>query len=259
MSDVFDKFVEVVEKLRSEEGCPWDRIQTFATLAPLLIEETYELVYAIEREDISHIKEELGDILLHIVMFSTIARERGYFGLEEVIKGIRAKIISRHPHVFGDFEVSSAREVLNNWERLKLAERRKNGESLLAGVPNNIPALLSAQRIQEKVARVGFDWNNVSDIFLKVEEELNELKKEISSSEKNTERIEEELGDIFFALVNVARKLDINAELALIKANRKFRKRFEYVEQQCAHKKLEKPSLEQLDRFWNESKTKEKK
>lgn len=252
---MFEKFVELVETLRSENGCPWDRLQTFKTLVPLFLEETYELLDAVERGDIPHIKEELGDILLHIVMFSTIAKEKGYFTIEEVIDDIKSKIIARHPHVFGNIEINSPKEVLNNWEKIKLSERYKNGGSLLSGVPNNLPALLAAQRIQEKVARVGFDWENIEDIFKKLEEELGELKKEIGSNA--TDRLEEELGDTLFVLANIARKLEINAELSLRKTNRKFINRFSYVEKRCEAEGLVQPTLEQMDQFWNEIKRKE--
>jgi len=255
MSRAFDEFAGIVERLRSPDGCPWDRLQTFKSLAPLLLEETYELLDSIEKDDHEHIKEELGDLMLHIVMFSQIGKELGMFDLENVINGIKEKIIQRHPHIFGDVEVSGAREVLQNWEKIKLDQKRANNSeiSVLSGVPSNMPALIVAQRVQEKASRVGFDWERLEDVIKKAEEEFEELKREIKNNAPPS-RLEEELGDLLFAVVNVARFLNISAELSLRKTVRKFKQRFEYVEKRCSEAGLENPTLKEMDNFWEESK-----
>lgn len=248
---VFDSFIEIVKLLRRD--CPWDREQTNESISHLLIEESYEALDAIQTNDDKEFAKELGDILLHIVMHSVMAEERGAFKLIDVINAISKKMVDRHPHVFGDTVVSGEKEVLENWEKLKVKEGKK---SALEGVPQAMPALLRAERIQHKAARVGFDWDKREDVWAKVDEEYDELKVELAKGDK--EKTFEEFGDFLFALVNAARFEDIVPESALQYCNRKFTRRFEFVESKAAEqgKKLSEMTLGEMDVFWNLAKEK---
>ena len=254
----FEKLIDVVETLRAPGGCPWDREQTHKSLRPYLIEEVYELVDAIDSCDYDAMLEELGDILLHVLFHTDIRREAGDFDICDVIEHLRAKLIRRHPHVFGDTKVKDAEEVLHNWENIKLGERKAKSEnaSLLDGVPRSMPALLVAQRMQEKASRIGFDWEKIDDVWEKVKEEIEELGRELHSD--NVDKFEDELGDILFVLTNLARFRGVNAEMALRRTNEKFARRFRYIEQKLREKGIEKPTLEIMDRFWDEAKEREK-
>lgn len=262
MSKSFDELVAVMARLRAPGGCPWDREQTHGTLAQYLLEETYEAFDAIqtaeETGDTGHLSEELGDVLLQVVFHSEIAKERGDFDIDSVVEGVTKKLILRHPHVFGDREIETAEDVLRNWDELKKQERAASGktekrsESILDEVPVHFPALLEGQKLTKKAAKVDFDWTGTDQIFDKIEEELGELKEAIS----NDENIEEELGDLLFVVMNLARKLDIDAETALKKTNRKFRNRFGFIEKQISEsgRTLEDSSLEEMDALWNQAK-----
>lgn len=234
-------------RLREPNGCPWDREQTHESLKPFLIEETHEVIDAIERKDYRGLKEELGDLLLQIVFHAQIASEANEFDLSQVLEGIVDKLVRRHPHVFGKAEASSAREVTERWEKIKAAEVKKT--SFLEGVPPSLPALLYALQIQEKAASAGFDWEKREDILAKLNEEIAEF--EVACKQKKG--IEEELGDLLFTLVNVARHLGLDPEEALRKASKKFKKRFERMEQ-AGGKKLAKMSLAEQDGLWKEAK-----
>jgi tetrapyrrole methylase family protein/MazG family protein len=250
--NAFDDLVEVMRVLRSEGGCPWDREQTHQSLKPYMIEEAYEVLDAIDREDDEELKKELGDLLLQVVFHARIADEEGRFDIGQVASSIVEKLKRRHPHVFGDVEVSGSEQVLKNWEDIKNREGRR---SVLDGVPASLPALLKARRVQEKVSRVGFDWEAPGDALEKVSEEIDELKEAIRRGGR--EGMEEELGDVLFSLVNVSRFLRVDAEEALGKTIRKFMKRFRYIEQRVAGKgdhPLQEYSLEELDSLWEESK-----
>jgi len=237
-----------MDELRAK--CPWDSKQTFDTLRYLTIEETYELSDAIIDKKYKDIGKELGDLLLHIVFYAKIGEEQHLFDIETVINGICEKLIRRHPHIFGDVTVSSADEVKENWEKIKLKEGNK---SVLGGVPNSLPAMVKAYRIQEKARGVGFDWENTEQVWEKVQEELNEFNRE---KEQNTNKMEEEFGDILFALINYARFVNINPEDALEKTNRKFIKRFNYVEQRANEqgKPLSEMTLEEMEALWQQAK-----
>ncbi len=249
-SELFSGFVEVVRKLRKE--CPWDREQTHKSIRHNLIEEAYETVEAIDNDDFDELKKELGDLLLHVVMHSIMAEEEGKFTLDDVIEEIKEKLIYRHPHVFGDLKVESAKEVKHNWERLKQVEN--NRESVISGIPKGLPALVKAYRVQEKASNVGFDWNNAEDVWKKVEEEISELKKVIS--EGSLERVEEEIGDLLFAIVNYSRFLKVNPESALNRAVDKFIKRFQYIESElrARGKDIYSSNLTEMDELWEKAK-----
>jgi len=247
----FGRLLEIMDELRSK--CPWDKKQTLESLRYLTIEETYELSDSILEKDMEGIKKELGDLMLHLVFYSRIASETGSFDILDVLNNIITKLIHRHPHIFGDVKVSNAREVRDNWEKIKLKE--KGNESVLSGVPNSLPAIVKAYRIQEKASGVGFDWEKPEQVWEKVMEELNELKDEVSKGAA-VEKKEDELGDLLFAIVNYARFIDVNPEDALERTNRKFIKRFQYLEEKA--KKLNKPlhdmTLGEMDVFWEEAK-----
>lgn len=244
-----DRLLSIMDELR--EKCPWDRKQTLESLRYLTIEEMYELSDAIIQHDLNEIKKELGDIMLHIVFYAKIGSELGAFDFADVVNTLCDKLVLRHPHVFGDVKVETSEDVKNNWEKIKLTEGRK---SVLEGVPHSLPAMVKAYRIQEKVRGVGFDWNNISEVLEKVKEEIEEFK--IEQQQKNTEAMEEEFGDVLFALINYARFLDINPEDALERTNQKFIKRFQYMENQInmQKKSISSLDLEQMDVFWEESK-----
>lgn len=254
LCDQFLNFVEIVRILRVH--CPWDRKQTNESIAPLLIEEAYETITAIEEKNDEEFKEELGDLFLHIVMHSVMAEERNAFNLIDVLERIQQKLIYRHPHVFASTQVNGEEEVLKNWEELKQKEGKN---SALEGVPSNLPSLLRAERIQHKASRVGFDWDKKEQVWEKVLEELNELKNAIENNEK-TESIEEEFGDLLFALVNYARFLGISPEIALQKTNNKFIRRFQVIEEfaKKSNKSLSDMTLSEMDEIWNQAKSMEK-
>lgn len=245
----FDRLLTIMDELRVQ--CPWDKKQTLQSLRHLTIEETYELGDAILDNDLQEIKKELGDLLLHIVFYAKIGSETDDFDMADVANSICDKLISRHPHVYGDVEVEDEEEVKQNWEKLKLKEGKS---SVLEGVPISLPALVKASRIQDKVAGVGFDWEEAHQVWDKVEEELNEFKDEVAKG--NTTAIENEFGDVLFSMVNYARFLNINPEDALERTNKKFSKRFKYLEQKA--KELNKPlsemTLSEMDVFWEEAK-----
>ncbi len=246
----FKRLLDIMDKLR--EKCPWDKKQTFESLRYLTIEETYELSDAILEKDINAIKSELGDMMLHIVFYAKIASETGEFDMADVLNGISEKLINRHPHIYGEVEVKDANEVKNNWEKIKLKEGNK---SVLGGVPLSLPPLVKAFRIQEKASGVGFDWEKPEQVWDKVIEEMNELKKEVEKKE-NKDKMENELGDLLFAIVNYARFININPEDALEKTNKKFIRRFQYLEEESKKlgKLLHDMTLNEMDKYWNEAK-----
>tara|TARA_B110000503_G_scaffold20733_1_gene31276 strand:+ start:6499 stop:7221 length:723 start_codon:yes stop_codon:yes gene_type:complete len=233
------------------EKCPWDRKQTMETLRHLTIEETYELGEAILENDLEEVKNELGDLLLHLVFYAKIGSETQDFDIADVCNSICEKLISRHPHVYGDVEVADEEEVKQNWENLKLREGR---ESVLEGVPKSLPALVKANRIQDKVAGVGFDWEEPQQVFDKVKEELEELQQEVSAD--NKDKIEAEFGDVLFSMINYARFLKVDPENALERTNKKFIKRFKYIESKAKEvdKSLKDMTLAEMDVFWEEAK-----
>ncbi len=250
-----DRLSRMMERLRGPEGCPWDREQTYETLRTYLLEETYEVLEVIAHGSSRHLKEELGDLLIQIVFLSQIARERGEFDIEAVMKDIGDKIVRRHPHVFGDGRLSTSDEVLAQWEQIKVEERRGQRDgSLFAGVPSSLPALLKALRLSSKAARVGFDWPDLRGLLAKVEEEMDELREALRGG--NRARIEDELGDLLFTLANLARHADIDPEAALQGANRKFLERFRYVEERLKAEGLG-PAPEnrsRMEALWEEAK-----
>ena len=262
MSKNFDELMAVMARLRAPGGCPWDREQTYASLSQYLIEECYETFDAIQEADqtgdTAHLVEELGDVLLQVVFHSTIATEKGDFTIDEVVQGVTEKLILRHPHVFGEKELETAQDVLNNWDELKKDQQQASGKvekpknSILDDVPVHFPALLEGQKLTKKAAKVKFDWENTEQIFEKLTEETNELKDAIGKNEN----IEEEIGDMLFVVLNLARKLDIDAETALKRTNRKFRQRFGYIEKtlKSGGKTLEDSNLAEMDALWNEAK-----
>ena len=245
----FDRLLTIMDELR--EQCPWDRKQTMETLRHLTIEETYELGDAILDNDLEEVKKELGDVLLHIVFYSKIGSEKKSFDIADVANSICEKLISRHPHIYGDVEVENEEDVKKNWENLKLKEGKK---SVLEGVPRSLPALVKASRIQDKVAGVGFDWEEPKQVFEKVKEELEELQEEVN--QQNQDLIEAEFGDVLFSMINYARFLNINPENALERTNKKFIKRFQYLEEKAKENKksLKEMTLEEMDIFWEEAK-----
>ena len=250
-TQALQRLLNIMNELR--EKCPWDKKQTLESLRHLTIEETYELSDAILANDLEEIKTELGDLMLHIVFYSKIGAEKQAFDIGDVMNSVCEKLISRHPHVFGDVTVENEAEVKRNWEQLKLKEKGGN-KSVLAGVPKSLPALIKALRIQEKTHRLGFDWQYKEQVWEKVEEELREFKQE--SNKNNQQAVEAEFGDILFSLVNYARFIDINPETALEKTNQKFIKRFNYIETAAKrdNKKLQELSLAEMDDYWEEAK-----
>lgn len=245
----FDRLLTIMDELRTQ--CPWDKKQTMETLRPLTIEETYELADAILDQNLDEVEGELGDLLLHIVFYAKIGSEQGHFDISTVLNTICDKLIKRHPHIYGDVVVNNEAEVKQNWEKLKLKEGKA---SVLQGVPKSLPALVKATRIQEKVAGVGFDWEEPQQVFEKVEEELQEFNAEVKA--KNQRAIEAEFGDVLFSLINYARFLGVNPENALERTNKNFIKRFQYLEQQAKIKKrtLSDMSLNEMDVLWEEAK-----
>ena len=247
--NAFNKLLDIMDDLR--EKCPWDQKQTFESLRHLTIEETYELADAILENDLPEIKKELGDVLLHIIFYAKIASEKKAFDIGDVATAISEKLIHRHPHIYGNIKVNNEEDVKRNWEQLKLKEGKK---SVLEGVPQSLPAVIKASRIQEKVAGIGFDWEQPEQVWDKVQEELSELNEEIKAG--NNENIEKEFGDVLFSMINYARFINVNPENALEKTNKKFINRFQYLERESKKegKNLADMSLAEMDIYWEKSK-----
>ncbi len=248
----FGELLEIMDELRQK--CPWDREQTFESLRKLTIEETYELGDAILQADVDEIKKELGDLLLHIVFYAKIGEEKNAFDIKDVIHSLNEKLIYRHPHIYGEVDVNNSREVEQNWEALKLKEKGRKKKTVLEGVPASLPALVKANRIQEKASGVGFDWEYPGQVWDKVKEEVSELQYEIDTN--NQDKIEAEFGDLFFAMVNAARLYKIDPEAALERTNLKFMKRFNYLESQTLKKGIDLKTmpLAEMDKYWEEAK-----
>ena len=246
----FERLLIIMDELR--EKCPWDKKQTMETLRHLTIEETYELGDAILDNNLKEIKGELGDLMLHLVFYSKIGEEKGAFNVADVLNGVCEKLIHRHPHIYGDVEVANEEEVKQNWEKLKLKEGKT---SVLEGVPKSLPAVVKANRIQDKVKGVGFDWEEPNQVWEKVEEEIVELKEEVAKG--NLDRIESELGDVLFSMINYARFIGVNPEDALERTNKKFIKRFQYLEAKAKaiSKELSEMTLAEMDVYWEEAKS----
>ena len=251
-SKLFVDLVNIVEKLRSPEGCPWDKEQTHESLLPYFLEEAYEVIESVELKDWETLKEELGDVLLHILLQAKIADETNKFNISDSLEGINNKLVNRHPHVFGDDNIDASVEAKQNWEDIKHVEKKR--KSRLDGVPNKLPALVRAQRLQEKASYAGFDWDNIEDAWEKLNEELNELKS--AQEKRDIENIKEEIGDVLFSVVNLSRFFDIPAEDMLRKTNRKFITRFQTIERELKEKgkKLENSNLEEMEKIWEKSK-----
>jgi nucleoside triphosphate diphosphatase len=253
----FAELVRIMERLRGPGGCPWDREQTRESIKPYLIEEAYEVAEAIEDNNIDDLRAELGDLLLQVVFHAEMAREEGLFTITDVIQSISDKLIRRHPHVFGDKEVSDSAEVLRNWARIKADERKdREDRSTVSGVPRALPALLRAHRLSEKASRVGFDWEQASEVLEKVREELSELQAAVELADRS--EAEAELGDLLFALTSLGRHLNIQAEDALQRANDRFIRRFRYVEERLAERQqdVHETSVQEMNSLWEEAKTK---
>lgn len=256
----FVSLVELMAKLRGPDGCPWDMKQTPESLKPFLVEECYEVLEALDDTSPDKLKEELGDLLFQIVFHSRIAEEKNEFNIYDVLTFSIAKMTRRHPHVFGDMKLGTDREVLSHWEELKKAEKGyRERTSILDGVPKELPSLLRAQRLQERAARVGFDWNNLGEVLPKLDEELREFREAMETAE--LEAIEEELGDLFFVLVNISRFIGVNPEEALRKAISRFIRRFKYIEEKASKegRRLNEMTIDEMDRMWEESKQMEHK
>jgi MazG family protein len=264
MSKAFDELVAVMARLRAPGGCPWDHEQTYASLSQYLLEEAYETFDAIQEADATgdttNLREELGDLLLQVVFHSTIGAERGDFTIDDVADGVARKLVLRHPHVFGDAKLDTAGDVLDNWDKLKADERKASGKaqktdgSILDDVPVHFPALLESLKLTKKAAKVRFDWENVDQIFDKLDEEVSELRAEIKSG--SSEHIEEEIGDLLFVITNLARHLDVEPETALKRTNRKFRQRFKFIEDELrsAGRDVNEASLSEMDELWDRAK-----
>ncbi len=245
----FGKLLQIMDELR--EKCPWDKKQTMLTLRNLTIEETYELADAIMDGDMQGVKEELGDLMLHLCFYAKIGSEQGAFTMTEALHSISEKLIARHPHIYGDLSVKSEEEVKKNWEQIKLSEGKK---SVLSGVPKSLPAMVKAYRMQDKTAQVGFQWDDRAGVWDKLQEEMTELEESVAKG--SADEVEEELGDVLFSLINYARYLGVDPETALEKSNRKFKRRFEYIEAQ-APRSLTDMTLPEMDGLWDEAKAKE--
>lgn len=251
----FSDLLDIMKLLRGRDGCPWDREQTHESLKRYLIEETYEVLETIDRNDKKKLCDELGDVLLQVVFHAQIADEEGTFSMDDVISGICRKLVTRHTHIFGDAKADTPEQVIDNWEAIKKKEKGLESHAgVLKDVPSNLPALMRSYKVQQKASQVGFDWDNTDDVLLKVDEEINELKDVYRS--KNVERITDEMGDVLFSLVNLSRFLEVHPELALTASTEKFIKRFEYVERESvkAGRKLEEMSLAEMDELWNKAK-----
>src|SRR5256884_618544 len=273
MPKTFTDLVELMDKLRSPGGCPWDREQTYATLAPMLLEEAYEAFDALEEARLGRpddLREELGDLLFQITFFARVAKERGEFTIDDVIEQVHEKMVRRHPHVFGDVEAGDSTEGLKKWEAIKAEEKRAEAKdeseatSILDGVATKAPSLMEAHQISTKVARVGFDWKNVEEIFDKMQEELGELREAIqahadSNDEEDHAKVREEIGDLLFVITNIARRLNVEPEAALKLSNRKFRRRFLFIEKTLRDRgrEFQETTLEELEALWQEAKQSE--
>lgn len=271
MSKTFADLVALMNRLRSPEGCPWDREQTYSSLAPMLLEEAYEVFEAVEHATEGRpveLRNELGDLLFQIVFYAKVAQERGDFSIDDVTNAVHEKMVRRHPHVFSDAQADNTTDVLRAWEAIKAEEKRAAGDndkkdaSLLDGVSSKAPALMEAHQLSTKAARVGFDWQRIEDIFAKIQEELDELRAAIdahaeSKSEANHAGVREEVGDLLFAVTNIARHLQVEPEAALKLTNRKFRRRFGYIEQQLAARgrEFEATTLDEMEELWQEAKS----
>lgn len=267
MSESFDELVAIMSRLRSPGGCPWDAEQTYASLSQYLLEEAYEAFDAIhiadETGDTAELCEELGDLLLQVIFHATIGKERQDFDIDDVVKGVSKKLVLRHPHVFGDAKFARAEDVLDNWDKLKAEERRASGkaekqlDSILSEIPVHFPALLEGLKLTKKAAKRGFDWEDNEQVFEKVNEETLELRAAIGSGQKQD--VEGEVGDLLFAVLNLARRLDVEPETALKRTNRKFRRRFKYVEDHLKSngRSIEDASLSEMDQLWNDAKAEE--
>ena len=291
--ELFERVVSIMARLRGPGGCPWDREQTFDSIKPYTLEETYEVLEAIDNRDWDELPGELGDLLLQVLFYSEMAREEKHFSINDVLEGLSTKLVSRHPHVFGDVTAETSADVLRNWEALKAEEKKKRleagggrvalpdkPESVLAGVSSAMPALLEAHKLSSRAAHVGFDWPEIGGLFEKLEEEAEELKEELDQlpspsvpaargvagsgkpqvPEELRQRIEEEVGDMFFVLVNIARYLSLDPESALKKTNRKFKRRFQWMEDQlrASGRAPAQANMDELERLWQSSKEKEK-
>ena len=245
----FERLLNIMDDLRAK--CPWDKKQTMQSLRHLTIEETYELGDAILSNDLQEVKKELGDLLLHIVFYAKIGSETNSFNIADVANGVCEKLIERHPHIYGDVQVNNEEDVKRNWEKIKLKEGNK---SVLGGVPKSLPALVKATRIQDKAAGVGFDWDNINDVFAKIKEEIDELHAEVKAQQQSN--IESEFGDVLFSLINYARFLKVNPEDALERTNRKFIARFQYLEEKATAqgKSLKDMTLQEMETYWQEAK-----
>ena len=261
----FEKLVEIMATLRGPDGCPWDKQQDRNSLKPMLVEETYEVLEAIDNKDSEGLSEELGDLLLHIVFQAQLGKEDGSFNIDHVLDGICDKLIRRHPHVFGEETASSPEEVIKNWEAIKAQEKTKKlkdrtpeQRSLLEGIPSKLPAIHEAHQISSRAARVGFEWPDIEGVFDKLQEETTELREAMTGPESSRQsRLEDEIGDILFVIVNLARFLKIDSESALKRANRKFKTRFQYMETELAKagKNLDQTSLEEMESLWQQAKS----
>ncbi len=254
----FEELVELMATLRGPNGCPWDRKQTLQSLKPFIIEESYEVVDAIDRDDRGDLAEELGDFLLQAVFVAEIMQEEGAFDIYDAISLLHDKLVRRHPHVFANVEAKDAEQVLVNWEKLKNEERKAESKSVLAGVPQSLPALLKASRLTEKAARIGFDWRRTDDVFDKLDEEMAEVREAVGAGDAT--RVHDEIGDVLFTIANIARKLEINPEEALQSTNRKFTRRFGWMEQKVrdSGRNVDELTLEEMDALWDEAKASER-
>jgi MazG family protein len=261
----FERLVAIMATLRGPSGCPWDKEQDFNSLKPMLVEEVYEVLEAVENNDFDGVAEELGDLLLHIVFHAHLGHEAGHFDINTVIDNISEKLIRRHPHVFGNATAGTADEVIKNWEAIKAKEKEqrlkstREQRSLLEGIPSKLPAIHEAHQISSRAARVGFDWPDIEGIFDKLQEEVRELKDVISgqADDKRRERLEDEIGDILFVVVNISRYLKVDSESALKRANRKFKSRFQYMEGELTRqgKALDQVPLEEMEALWQKAKS----
>ncbi len=251
----FEELINIVKRLRAPDGCPWDREQTNASLLPYFLEETYEVIESVDSENWSELKEEVGDIFLHAVLQAVIAEENNHFSIGDSLKNINDKLVRRHPHVFGDSKAEAAFQAKQNWESVKHKEKKR--KSRLDGVPITLPALVRGQRLQQKASYAGFDWDKVEEVWDKIHEEILELKE--AQTNRSKEHIEEEIGDVLFSVVNLARFLEISAEDALRKTNKKFTARFTQVEEELKRKgkSVEESTLEEMEKIWNQVKKKE--
>ncbi|WP_295154766.1 nucleoside triphosphate pyrophosphohydrolase [uncultured Brachyspira sp.] len=258
----FEELISVIQTLRGENGCAWDRVQTFDSLIPCFLEEAYEVIEAINNRDYENIKEELGDVLLHVVFFSELAKDENKFDINDVCLNINKKLIRRHPHVFGDSDVKDVQGILKQWDKIKKEEKENNNinefKSILDEIPKSLPIMEKSYKLMKKAASVGFEYKNIDDSLSKIDEELLEVKE--AYKEKDKEHLEEEIGDLIMTVLDFARMNKINPVNSLIKVNNKFKKRFNYIEETAAemNKKLECMTLEEMDNLWNEYKKKER-